>query len=753
MVVQLSGSSAAVGRKAADPTASVGHDGPAICVPTTDAATSGGSPAALEARGTKLAGGTLEGEAWSVWAAKGASGGAALEDGGVVFGGREYGLCPGYPNPSETEMIDTGRDAVVYGVVNYPGRANLQISTGEINSFAVGTVLPAPHVEVLDGVSFYIGALPQPACSYHFFEVNTTSRSYSAEHNIGFAGAGAGRGYPISGNPGNSGGCVANKVDPISFSQGIWQLPPGRLPTAVGGGGGRASAPTLTNGWLPASDVSGGGGVDTSDCAPQTLSGSQSASALEADATEVASGNTDGHSWSWSKNGHSGATGLEQGGVVIDGVAHGLCPGFPNPAEMELLEPSGGGDGIAYGVIGYPGSANVDVYQGTVETFDTRQLLASTRARSVNGVGYFITALSESACDVSSVELNTASTSYAAEHNLGFSTSDCKDGQLVPISWSQGIWQLPTSEFPNKFQAANGGGGGRLRRLAALGGAIECDPRTDAAASGGPATTIEATATQVASGTVAGQPWTLWSKKGQKGSAALEDAGLVLAGKAYGLCPGFPNPAELEIVNPGAGANGIVFGVSGYNGPATVKVSVGTLNTFKAGKLIVSQQSQPVDGTTFFIGELPASACSYRSAELDVKAGDSSSQHNLGFGDLHCRQTRADHRQHGVLVRAVIRDAGSPRRPARSRTPPAISIPTPSGPCRGPAHDRLRRDQDILQKINRSGIQSQKTCWPIAAEITSSAIRIAANGARPNRGAGNRLRSVPRPARPGGADR
>ena len=137
MVVQLSGSSAAVGRKAADPTASVGHDGPAICVPTTDAATSGGSPAALEARGTKLAGGTLEGEAWSVWAAKGASGGAALEDGGVVFGGREYGLCPGYPNPSETEMIDTGRDAVVYGVVNYPGRANLQISTGQINSFAV----------------------------------------------------------------------------------------------------------------------------------------------------------------------------------------------------------------------------------------------------------------------------------------------------------------------------------------------------------------------------------------------------------------------------------------------------------------------------------------------------------------------------------------------------------------------------------------------------------------------------------------
>jgi hypothetical protein len=106
----------------------------------------------------------------------------------------------------------------------------------------------------------------------------------------------------------------------------------------------------------------------------------------------------------------------------------------------------------------------------------------------------------------------------------------------------------------------------------------------------------------------------------------------VLDGRAYGLCPGFPNPAELEIVNPGAGSNGIVFGVSGYNGPATIKVSVGTLNTFNAGKLLLSQHGQPVDGTTFFIGELPASACSYPSLELDVKAGHSSSQHNLGFG-------------------------------------------------------------------------------------------------------------------------
>jgi hypothetical protein len=155
--------------------------------------------------------------------------------------------------------------------------------------------------------------------------------------------------------------------------------------------------------------------------------------------------------------------------------------------------------------------------------------------------------------------------------------------------------------------------------------AISVMPRRSAAA-------ITATATQVASGTVAGQPWTLWSKKSEKGSAALEDAGLLLDGKAYGICPGFPNPAELEIVNPSAGSNGIVFGVSGYNGPATVKVSVGTLNTFSAGKLLLSQRGQPADGTTFFIGELPASACSYQSLELDVKAGRSSPSTTSALG-------------------------------------------------------------------------------------------------------------------------
>ena len=48
--------------------------------------------------------------------------------------------------------------------------------------------------------------------------------------------------------------------------------------------------------------------------------------------------------------------------------------------------------------------------------------------------------------------------------------------------------------------------------------------------------------------------------------------------------------------------------------------------------MLLAQTARLIDGTSFFIGKLPASACSHRSLELDVKADDNSSQHNLGFG-------------------------------------------------------------------------------------------------------------------------
>ncbi len=208
--------------------ASVGYDGPAICAPTTDAATSGGSPRQLMASARDVASGTVEGMAWSLWSANGQSGATGLEDGGLVLDGHEYGLCPGYPNPSETEMIDTGGDAVIYGVVNYPGLAKVDIGTGS-QGFTMESRLPSPHVAVVNGVSFYIGTLPRSACDYSYLVIDTTSPSASAEHNIGFGENGVGQGYSITNNPGNTGACTTGKLDPLSFSQGQWDMPPGQF--------------------------------------------------------------------------------------------------------------------------------------------------------------------------------------------------------------------------------------------------------------------------------------------------------------------------------------------------------------------------------------------------------------------------------------------------------------------------------------------------------------------------------------------
>ena len=110
---------------------------------------------------------------------------------------------------------------------------------------------------------------------------------------------------------------------------------------------------------------------------------------------------------------------------------------------------------------------------------------------------------------------------------------------------------------------------------------------------------------------------------------------MILDGHAYGLCPGFPNPAEFELIDPPSGGSGIVIGVTGYAGDASAKVFVGTRNTFNTGTLLYGGHIVSADGTGFFIGQLPKSACNYRSLELNVNAGSGASQHNLEFGSCN----------------------------------------------------------------------------------------------------------------------
>jgi hypothetical protein len=424
--------------------ASVGYDGPANCAPTTDAATSGGSPQELMRSASEVAKGTIEGKAWSLWSSHGESGATGLEDGGLVFGGREYGLCPGYPNPSETEMIDTGGDAIIYGVVDYPGLAKVQIATGSLNSFATGAALPSPHVSVVNGVSFYIGTLPRPACAYSYFEINTTSPSYSAEHNIGFGENGANQGYSITNNEGNVGACVSGKLDPLSYSEGIWQLPPGQFQSSFGSSAASSSG-------------SGSGRVDSGERSERHLNLlSDNGSFLIGCAVERH--HVDGRRSCPRDCARTALEPLVRQGPVGSGRNRGRrsrprwsrlwpVPGLPQSgrAGVDRRRP----DGIVAGIVGYPGLATVDLSESTAGTFDVGQTLPSPSVQVVDGVSFFIGILPKSACDYSSLELNTTSPGVSAEHNVGFGT--CAPNELVPISESQGIWQLPPGQFQSNF--------------------------------------------------------------------------------------------------------------------------------------------------------------------------------------------------------------------------------------------------------------------------------------------------------------
>jgi hypothetical protein len=595
------------------------------------------SASALESGASKVASGTVGGNSWSLWSRNGQKGANGLETGGVVVDGVAHGLCPGFPNPGEMELLEPsgGGDGIAYGVVGYAGPAKVAIYSDTFGGFATTKLIATTAAQKVNGVGFFITQVSESACDVAGVEMNTASSNYATEHNLAFADS----------------DCSNGQLVPITDSQGIWQLPTSGFPDKFQSGGRGAAAPVTKSGWLPSSDIMGDhGSPGASDCSPQTTSGSESASALEAGATQVASGSVSGHSWSlWSKKGQSGANGLETGGVVVDGVGYGLCPGFPNPGEMELLEPHGGGNGIAYGVVGYPGAAKVAIYSDTFGNFAATKLIAMTGAQKVNGVGFFITQVSESACDVAGVEMNTASSSAATEHNLAFADGHCKDGQLVPISDSQGIWDLSPSGFPDKLGGSGNAGGGAAATPATKdgwipssdisgGGGIDdssCGPQT---ASGSESTSaLEASATKVASGTTAGQSWSLWSKKGGSGATGLEDGGIVVGGIAHGLCPGFPNPSETELLEPSSGGDGLAYGVVGYTGSAKVSIYADTFGNFAATKLIATATAQKVNGVGFYITPLSESACDVAGIEVNSASSNYAAEHNLAFSDNYCK--------------------------------------------------------------------------------------------------------------------
>jgi DNA-binding beta-propeller fold protein YncE len=136
-----------------------------------------------------------------------------------------------------------------------------------------------------------------------------------------------------------------------------------------------------------------------------------------------------------------------------------------------------------------------------------------------------------------------------------------------------------------------------------------CDSDLIAYESGEPAGPLIKGSARVASG--AG--WSLWAKRGIPDPYGIEQGGVVLNGRWYGLCgaPLSAGPgAGFELID--TGGHGVVYGFIQH--PYRVAI------TLSSGGRRLPVSSVLLRGTTFFIARLPRPACSYRGMTLRARA-------------------------------------------------------------------------------------------------------------------------------------
>jgi YVTN family beta-propeller protein len=141
-----------------------------------------------------------------------------------------------------------------------------------------------------------------------------------------------------------------------------------------------------------------------------------------------------------------------------------------------------------------------------------------------------------------------------------------------------------------------------------------CGPIVSAYEAGEPAGPPARTSVRVASGAAGRQAWSLWAKKGVADPYGIELGGLVLNGRWYPLCSHGLSPGpdgNLQLVD--AGARGIVYGYIQH--PTKVTIRLGNHHPRWTPESVL------LAGTTFFIFQLPRSACAYRGLAVNAWQG------------------------------------------------------------------------------------------------------------------------------------
>jgi len=157
---------------------------PATCNPEVAAYQSGLPAGPFLPSSVPVAGGSADGQAWSVRARRGVAAPDGIEQGGLVIGGRWYALCSGPldggADAANIELIDTPRRGIVYGYIQHPARVTPVL--------AGPGVPPHPAVIALRGTTFFIETLPRSACAYHALALHGRAPDWSGTANLIFGG-------------------------------------------------------------------------------------------------------------------------------------------------------------------------------------------------------------------------------------------------------------------------------------------------------------------------------------------------------------------------------------------------------------------------------------------------------------------------------------------------------------------------------------------------------------------------------------
>jgi hypothetical protein len=157
---------------------------PESCDPELAAYQSGLPAGPFLRSSVRVAEGRAGGEAWSLRARRGVRAPEGIEQGGLVIGGRWYPLCSaplnGAGDAANVELIDTQPHGTVYGYIQHPVRVTPVLAGADVP--------PHPTLVAFHGTTFFIEALPRPACAYHSLKLHGRTADWSGTTNIVFGG-------------------------------------------------------------------------------------------------------------------------------------------------------------------------------------------------------------------------------------------------------------------------------------------------------------------------------------------------------------------------------------------------------------------------------------------------------------------------------------------------------------------------------------------------------------------------------------